>query len=177
MDKTENFSDILDFSKEKLSEGDYIKLADFLKNIHTFSEKIVRHKSSKDINAVLEFDTYKGKHYVIKVDTFETLYFTGDTENETAFIGSINDVPFRYGMWELRRIWSARINFHGAKNIKRTLMGSDIETFRNMKDFRTYLQERNDDEKDEDDEEEDVNEWGNEYVTGLLFGFYDYVIQ
>ena len=174
MSKVESYSEVLDFSKEKMSEGDYIKLADFLKKLHSETEESeILRVGELAVGITLEFETYKGKQYKIKLLNSKRTIFRGPKPSTIELSGLVNDVPFTEEIGAFRTKWSNIIGFSGIKNIKRSVYDLEIEEFKHLRDFKNFLQSREDDDRREDcddDDEHDVDGWTDEFITGNLFG-------
>jgi hypothetical protein len=169
-DITESCSAVLEVGREKLSEGDYLKLATFLSTIHAsksaltvVNEKWVSH------NFKLEYNTIKSKKcMVIKIDNLVEIVKRTDAviDIELHVIGSINNEPFRMLRKEFINKIIRRISFYGMRNIKRTMDDMDDE-FVHYSRFKGHTRDRASDmEEDDDDSDWDLTEYT---IVGELF--------
>lgn len=172
---TESYSDVLECGREKMSEGDYLKLATFLGNLHKDNSdfRIVK----EDIhlpNTVIEFDTIKDSHCVIKINRLRTVCYAGSKPQEEFISGSVNDVCFTNVLQkDFLLQWGRRIGFYGMKNIKRSTENGNVEEFKHFGRFKRYCKVRDICLEGEDSENEgDPNdsEFIAIYYIKILFG-------
>lgn len=169
-DTIANYSEILDFGKEKLKEGDYLKLASFLKSL-TEPEEIIR-ELKNPLNIQIKFETFKGKHYELHIQEEIRVLYKGSKPNETYYSGTCNGVPFRMEEDDFLLQWKNRCNFYGLKNIQRSFFDEEIETFSGLGEFKKHLHERWELEIDDshNDDDEDPCSYQLGFVIALLFG-------
>lgn len=174
-DTTEIYSEVLDLGREKMNEGDYLKLATFLGNLHkTASVVSILREDIYSPNTVVEFDTLKDKHCVVKINRIRTVVYAGSKPNEEFISGSVNDDFFTNVLEkDFVRQWTRRIGFYGAKNIKRSSDCGDVEEFKQYGRFKKHCKERDASigaEDSDDDEEYGNNDFCSGYYTRILFG-------
>ena len=151
---TEIYGDILEMGREKMNEGDYMKLATFLKTLHAANEKIkVLREETHHINYVLEYDTTKNKHFVIKISSVKRVIYHGPKQNDTLVTGTLNGVEFTGVELEELVMRIKRITFlYGIKNIKRQIDDLGFEEHATFEEFKNYVNVRENPEDPEDTE-------------------------
>ena len=181
MSNTENMSELLELGREKLSEGDYLKLATFLQNLHTTHTTATRVAyvppavvNTLPLNVVVEFKTVKGKEFVIHLDTLTktTAYGPGREaeRREETVIGKFNLVPFTMLETDFIKKMYTLLHFYGMKDIRRSCHGEHEETHEIFHDFSEHAR---DDYitsfSGPDDEDAD---YGNSDILRILFGLH-----
>ena len=172
-DNTTNYSDILDFSKDKVPEGDYLKLANFLKTLHQENQQTIVSEDTIEINLVLKFETYRGKKHTLKINKIHKTCFerssSETSSSQTKLFGSLDNIPFEDEEDELFKQWKIFFDYYGVKNIKRSMMGADIEHFKTLGEFKKYLEERT------EDFEQDIEiiAYSSNYLYGCLLGMFN----
>lgn len=174
---TDNLTDIMEFSREKINEGDYLKLCSFLKNLH--SEKADETPASIDItdlNITFEFETYRGKKITLKINQSKKIIYRGSKPNQKMLSGSLQGSEFHKEESELvEQIQNIR-KMYGMRNIVRGIEGFPTETFKSNVEYQKYLNARINDDKDvETDELDDCREWNDTYYMSVLLGLDDII--
>ena len=166
-----SYTDVLDVGREKLNEGDYLKLASFLQSLHNEndSSRIMR-KETDSLQLRVEFETYKNHQYSIYLDKQITTVYTGTRPNLEIIYGTWNGTPFEMSIADLKDKLHRVFHILGAKNIKRTLQDLVPEDYKTMRSFMKVLQERTNENQKEGEEPDDVDDWQNEYIINVLFG-------
>lgn len=155
-DITESCCAVLDVGRDKLSEGDFLKLAAFLDSLHK-SKSATNVLTVKRIshNFKLEYQTIKSKKsVVIKITDLIKIYKSNNSDKswtEFHVVGSINDVPFNMLRNQFIDKIVRQIAFCGMRNIKRTM--DDLEDeFDHYPQFKGHTRDRASDAEDEDDD-------------------------
>jgi hypothetical protein len=170
----DTFSEILDLGREKLSEGTFIKLANFLRDVHNEQTRNVEEIALTRITPIkvhVEFDTYNGKHYTIIVDNEKIEYMRGSTPNREYVSGSVNGIAF------IDRVESEFIGylerfkkFYGMKNIVRKMDEHEEESFATFGKFCRYMREREVDDSYDSNDEDDECHYQDSWVIRNIFG-------
>ena len=173
-DVNEAFNEILDLGREKLSEGNFLKLATFLQNIHkeqTRSDGEIVLTRVIPVNIRVEFDTHNGTHHVIVINNHKTDYMRGSTPNRESVSGNLNDVAFTdRDEVEFITYLERFKRFYGMKNIVRKMDIYDEETFATFGKFRKYMREREADDTCDSDDEDDGGCYQDAWVIRNIFG-------
>lgn len=174
MSDTAILTEILDLGRDKLKEGEYLKLATFLKTL-TNSDDLIR-TATIPLNVKIEYETSSGKLYCITIQEEEMKVFKGTRPNETKYSGTQNGVPFIMSHNEFLSRLRRRISFYGMKNIKRSMEEGEVEEYRNLDQYKKGLQKRWDFEFEDrnDTTHESPEDWQDEYVLGILCGVYEF---
>ena len=173
---TAAYSEILDFGREKMNEGDYLKLAMFLGNLHNAvaSAPEVFRETTNIHNVSVEFDTVKGKHIVVKIDSIREVVYRGAAKPNDDFIsGSVNGVAFTNMIdTEFTNYWVKRIAFYGAKNIKRSFDNIEADEFKHFGLFKQFCLERDVsiERSEEEEPDYDAMDFCATYFVNVLFG-------
>lgn len=166
---SEIFNDVLECGREKMSEGDYLKLAQFLKTLHNKKEKVEVGRKTTPLQIKVEYDTQKGKHYSVIINSMIDVDYEG-SPRITRYIGTINGVAFDEERHTLKDLLCRRITFSGIKNIKRSICDDDVEEYPTMRSFKAMLQEMGEGDSYNTEEEYDINNIMESYIVSLLFG-------
>ena len=176
MSTTEIYSEVLDIGREKMNEGDYLKLANFLCELHKKAEsapKISHERILSATDTVVEFDTPKGKHYLIKINQIRRVVYEGSNPDDDFISGSVNGESFTNMLDnDFGTKWGRFIGFYGIKNIKRSF-GGDVEEFTHWGRFKRHCDIRNvSEEAGDSGEEEEMGEvmLRQSYYIRVLFG-------
>lgn len=173
---TEIYSEVLDLGRDKMTEGDYLKLASFLGDLHKKKDEPQQSIFREDVSSsriVVEFDTLKGKHYVINITEYRHVIYTGPKPNEKFISGTVNDEPFtNMSDHDFYKKWMRLIGFYGCKNIKRSSGDVDVEKFQSFGRFKRHCSERDMalNAEDSDAEEEHDSDYNPSYYIAVLFG-------
>jgi hypothetical protein len=152
---TEVYSEMLDLGREKMNEGDYLKLATFLKNLNNSKdENKIYNTTNVVIDSHIEFDTVSGKHFTIKITNARLDLVRGSEPNITTITGTVNDIPFQSDEIQFTRKWRRMIDSLGIKNIKRQTFDSGVDTYTKWGSFKTFVHELLVSELDGDEEDE-----------------------
>jgi hypothetical protein len=142
---TEIYSEVLDLGRDKMTEGDYLKLATFLADLHKKNDEPPQSIFREDVlssRTVIEFDTLKDKRYVINITEYRHVIYTGRKPNERLLSGTVNDEPFTNMLVnDFYKKWKHIIGFYGCKNIKRSSNGEGVEEFASFARFRKHCDE------------------------------------
>lgn len=174
---TEIYSEVLDLGRDKMTEGDYLKLASFLGDLHKKKEEppqAIFREVVSPLRIVIEFDTLKGKHYVITINQIRRVVYVGPKPNEKFISGTVNDEPFTNMLDEdFRKKWSQLIGFYGIKNIKRS-SGDGVEEFVSFGRFKKHCKDRdialNAEDSEAEEEHLSVMDYNPSYFIIVLFG-------
>ena len=176
------YAEILETGREKLKDGDFLKLADFLSKLNKESEIIEPFKrETQHLDITLQFETLKGKSFVITLLERKCAYYPGKRRNEFYISGIINGKPFiDDDEFVFIDKWTRFMKLYGIKNIKRTWNEFGLEEeFTTLGKYKDYLQEEHEndktkqDEEDEDDGEPyDVRMICDTYITRSIMGFH-----
>lgn len=173
-DINEAFNEILDVGREKLSEGNFLKLATLLQNIHkeqTRTESEIVLTRIIPVNIRVEFDTHNGKHCVVVIDSHKTEYMRGSTPNREYVSGTLNGISFTdRDEVEFITYLERFKRFYGMKNIVRKMDIYDEETFTTFGKFRKYMREREADDMCDSDDEDDGGCYQDAWVIRNIFG-------
>jgi hypothetical protein len=171
---TEIYSEVLDLGRDKMTEGDYLKLATFLGDLHKKKDEppqsIILREVVSSSRTVIEFDTLKGKHYVITITEYRYIVYSGPKPNEKVITGTVNDEPFTNMLdHDFYKKWTQIMRFYGCKNIKRSSNGEGVEEFASFARFRKHCNELLALDAENSDEEEVYNDYS--CFIDVLFGF------
>jgi hypothetical protein len=173
---TEIYSEVLDLGRDKMTEGDYLKLATFLGDLHKKKDEppqsILLREVVSPLRTVIEFDTLKGKHYVITITEYRYIMYTAKP-NEKFISGTVNDEPFtNMSDHDFYKKWVRLIGFYGCKNIKRSSGDVDVEKFQSFGRFKRHCTERDMslNAEDSEAEEEHDSDYNPSYYIAVLFG-------
>lgn len=135
----DNLSDLLELGEKTLNEGDYLKLATFLKGLKDSAKPVPIRITTKTIELTLEFDTLGGHQMNICIDTVRTIIYPGDTPNQEIILGSINGTPLE--MEQRPFVEKVKLIYHlyGMKNIKRSTSLCEPHTFENIGKFKEWF--------------------------------------
>ena len=170
---TEAYSEVLETGREKLSEGDYLKLATFLQGLATTATVIAPTGiTTSEINTTITFDTLADKHYEVNIERVSRAYYSSQPCKDTVY-GTINGVAFNDKDNDMIRKMVRFSSMYGIKNITRTMQGFDTQTWTKLYDFKKHIEasERNDNDSDDEDEDDERNadSYTPNYVMGCLF--------
>lgn len=174
-------TDVLEFCEQKLPQGDYLKVANFLKDIHKNkpSAKIVKKiiKKKADIDIHIDFETFKNKKYNIHLQKYnKTIIIFQQSgpwvapEHKAEYSGFFNGNAIQISDDDLIRKVIIILSLYGIKNIKRTFNGEE-DTFKNLKDYKKHFMELHMSGIDcdyESDTEED-HQWDTDSYLRSLF--------
>jgi hypothetical protein len=151
--------------REKMNEGDYMKLATFLKTLHAANETIrVWDDTTHRLNYELEYDTTKNKHFVIKISHVRRIRYHGPKPNATLVTGTLNGVEFTDTCLNELAQRLNRITFvYGIKNIKRQIEDLGFEEHTTFEEFKKYVNAR---ECPDDPDDAEFND--NYYIQTLI---------
>lgn len=171
----DTLNEILDIGREKLPEGSFIKLANFLRNIHNEHTRNIGDIAFTRITPVrvhVNFDTHSGKHYSIIIDSEKTEYMRGSTPNREYLSGSINGITFTdREECEFIKYLERFKRFYGIKNIVRRMDEHDEESFATYGKFYKYMRQRErEDSYDSDYDDDDECEYPDAWIIRNMFG-------
>lgn len=168
-----DYNSILEFCEKRLNEGDYLKMANFLKRLHDESApEIYKIKNEhKDLNIHIEFSTLQNKKIIIEVKSIKsslTLYKGGHPERRKTYLTGVfdtvkfEDMPYEEFCFKV----IVSIRAHGMKNIERKIE-SRITKFKSFCAYKKYLNKlyKN---LDYDDQENDMD-YCDAYTVSTLF--------
>lgn len=179
------YNDVLEVGREKMSEGDYLKLATFLKQLHNTTDVIVFDKIYQ-IGITLEFDTYNSSHYKfdnstdnsihykIIIDSVHRTVYKGPKKDDIIVRGSENGISFERTIENLVDKLVKLYHFYGIKNIKRSLDNNKIQYFKNFKNFKKFnsLLHKGIDDGDSDSDDEECCAFTDGYMMKCLCGLH-----
>ena len=171
MSTTENLTDILEMCREKMTEGDYLKTAGFLRNLHESGAPVIIGTTIAIMNTIVTFNTIKGKKTTVEIERVKRLRFRGSVPDEYTVTGKINGLEFTMSREDFTQRMVRRIGFYGAKSIERQMGDDDKEEFSGLGRFKKYISERevHSESRDEDDDDE-YTEFSTDYYIQALFG-------
>ena len=172
-DQATSYSDILDFSKDKVPEGDYIKICNFFKTLHenkTEPENRILDTTNYELNLVLEYDSFNDKHHTIKIDILKVIEYTGAKPNDYHISGSFDGRLFDVDADLYAQRCSRVFDFYGIKNIKRSIYDCEVQEFKTLRDFKEYCQKRIEASVPEDWDCDDIYSYSGESICHLLLG-------
>jgi hypothetical protein len=175
MSTTDNLTDILEMCREKMTEGDYVKTADFLRKLHdsaTPESRIIVHTANVLMNTHVTFNTIKGKKTTVEIESVKRLRFRGPIPDEYTVIGTIDGEEFTMSREQFVERMARRIGFYGAKSIERQMQHHDKDVFSGLGTFKKFIQEREvcAERRDDDEDEDEWADFNTPYIMAALFG-------
>jgi len=168
----ENLSALLELGEKSLNEGDYVKLANFLKGLRDSQPANPTPASItlEHIETTVEFETLKGAPMRICLHKMQIERFYGPTPHRRTVWGSINgnelELPYQQFVDKLHNIYDV----YGMKNIKRTLPFCEPVVYPKMWDFKVALSEHQIHDSDPENLPDDGPDgWPMEHVIRELF--------
>ena len=168
----ENLSALLELGEKSLNEGDYVKLANFLKGLRdshppnpTPSSTTIEH-----IDTTIEFETLKGASMRVCIHKVVSENFHGAPTRRTAF-GSINgnelELPFDRFRDKLVMIY----DIYGMKNIKKSVPYCEPMVYKNVGYFKRVSAEHQKDDRSNPDDQGDLDpdDWCGTWLVARLF--------
>ena len=134
----ENLSALLELGEKSLNEGDYLKLANFLKGLRdsTPPNPTPHSTTIHHIETVVEFETLKGGSMRVCVHKMRVERFHGSSPDRRTVWGSINgnelELPFDRFRDKLIMIY----DIYGMRNIKKTVPYCEPMVYKNIGDFK-----------------------------------------
>ena len=173
----ENLSALLELGEKSLNEGDYLKLANFLKGLRDSTPpNPTPHRTDINIiEAVVEFETLLGAPMRVCIHKEQTEVFHNGPSRKTVW-GSINgnelEMPHKVFLNKLIMIY----DIYGIKNIKKSVPYCEPMVYKNVGDYkRNTLQHEKDERCTPDDDEEGLgpDDWCQSWMVGRIFGIHN----
>jgi hypothetical protein len=132
----ESLSALLDLGEKSLSEGEYLKLAAFLKGLKDSAKPAPHRVTINNLEITVEFETQDGNKMCICIDKVRTLHYTGPDQD--IIIGSINGIAME--MDEDTFINKVKLIYrvYGMKNITRTTTFCDPVMYKSLGEFKKW---------------------------------------
>jgi hypothetical protein len=170
----ENLSALLELGEKSLNEGDYLKLANFLKGLRnsqppnpTPFSTVIEH-----IETVVEFETLKGASMRVCVHRVQVERFHGSAPDRRTVWGSINgnelELPFNRFRDKLVMIY----DIYGMRNIKKTVPYCEPVVYKNVGDFKCITNIHQIAERatpEAADEDIDPDDWCGSWLIARIF--------
>lgn len=167
------YSDVLDTGREKMNEGDYLKLAQFLSSLYKTKEQSeILSEFDILINIKVEFKTNKGKSYDIKIDKCHKIVYRDPKPNDFILYGSINGEEFIMDKKKLANKFRKILIMYGMKEICQTLEDNEPLEFKTFNKFKTHSMEVDKliNYDSDEDEEIECDEYPVDWYITCLFG-------
>ena len=156
-----SYSEVLEYCQEKLNEGDYLKIANFLQTLHKDAggREIVSTSSlEREINVTIDWKSMKGKPFFVHINKIKkttTVYKNGQHKDEIIVFGDLNRTEFELEIEELLYRLMRLQHIYGVKDIEQTV-DEEETSYKNFGEYREHLREMEtqdmmDDMLDEDD--------------------------
>ena len=139
----DNLSDLLELGEKTLNEGDYLKLATFLKGLKDSAKPAPTRITTRNMEITLEFDTMGGHQMRICIDSVRTIIYPGATPNQEIILGSINGTPLEIEERPFVEKVELIYRLYGMKNIKRSTSMCEPHTFENVGKFKEWHNDHN----------------------------------
>jgi hypothetical protein len=171
-----NLSALLEMGEKSLNEGDYVKLANFLKGLRDSQppNPTPLRTDVEHIETTTEFETLKGARMRVCIHREEVEIFHTGPSKRTIF-GSINRQELELPLKIFKQKLTMLYDIHGMKNIKKSVPYCKPIIYKNVGDFkRTSSQHQKDERTNPDDPEHDEHDidpddWCNEWLVGRIF--------
>ena len=170
----ENLSALLELGEKSLNEGDYVKLANFLKglrNSQSANQTPVRIVIDI-IETTVEFETLLGAPMRVCIHKEQIEHFENGPARRTVW-GSINgnelEMPHKEFLNKLTMIY----DIYGMRNIKKSVPYCEPMVYKNVGDFKCIsLTHQITEHGNPESAEEDINpdDWCQSWLIGRIFG-------
>jgi len=171
----ENLGALLELGEKSLNEGDYVKLANFLKGLRdSQSRNQTPHHTDIDIiETTVEFQTLLGAPMRVCIHKEQIEHFHNGPSRKTVW-GSINgnelEMPFKVFLNKLTMIY----DIYGMKNIKKSVPYCEPMVYKNVGDYKRNIQQHQKDGRGTPDDDEDSDDapddWCESWLVGRIFG-------
>jgi len=171
----ESLSALLELGEKSLNEGDYLKLATFLKGLKDSTMPVLQRTLTNNLEITLEFETQDGKQMRICIDSMRTSIYQGNIPNKEIVIGSINGTPVEME----ERAFIAKVksiyNLYGMKNIKRSTSLCEPRIYETMGKFKEWSNNHMEAEVIDPDENNDLDSenWNASWLIRKVCGLND----
>jgi len=165
----DSYNDVLEVGREKMNEGDYLKLAKFLQTLHK-ERKIIREIQTRNVGSSISFETLKGKPFRISINTYKTITYEGQPQ-ESYITGLWKDEPFEYLKDDFIKKFIRIVNIYGAKNIRQTI-GDETEEYSKFASFKSFVRQLHENNSVYDDDEDDDLGIDEYYIVCCLFNIF-----
>jgi hypothetical protein len=175
----ENLSALLELGEKSLNEGDYVKLANFLKGLRDSQppNPIPHRTTIQHIETAVEFETLKGASMRVCVHRVQTEVFHNGPSRKIVW-GSINgnelEMPFDRFRDKLVMIY----DIYGMKNIKKSVPYCEPIVYNNVGYFKRITAEQQKNERSNPDDAEadiDPDDWCPSWMVGSIFSLNTYL--
>ena len=168
-----NLSALLELGEKSLNEGDYVKLANFLKGLRDSQppNPIPHSTIVEHIETTTEFETLKGARMRVCIHREENEHFHTGPSRRTIF-GSINGQELQLPIKVFKQKLGMIYEIHGMKNIKKSIPHCEPIIYKNVGDFkRTSTQHQKDERANPEDDDADLSpdDWCNEWLVARIF--------
>lgn len=168
----ENLSALLELGEKSLNEGDYLKLANFLKGLRDSQppNPTPYQTNTVHIETTVEFETLKGGSMRVCVHKMRIERFHGAPHMIKTVWGSINGNELELSLEQFQNKLVAIYNIYGIKNIKRFLSLCEPITFETLWNFREFMTLHQQHDNDPDNQPDDDSAgWPTLFVIQALF--------
>ena len=171
----EALSALLELGEKSLNEGDYVKLANFLKDLNHSPRPVLLKTLTNNLEITLEFETQDGKQMRICIDSMRTSIYQGNIPNKEIAIGSINGTPVEMDERELINKVKLIYNLYGMKNIKRSTSLCEPLIYETMGEFKLWSNDHMKADVTNPDERDDLDSdnWNASWLFRKLCGLND----
>ena len=168
-----NLSALLELGEKSLNEGDYVKLANFLKGLRDSQppNPTPMRTEVEHIETTTEFETLKGARMCVCIHREVVEHFHNASSKRTVF-GSINGQELELPLKVFQQKLTMLYDIHGMKNIKKSVPHCEPVIYKNAGDFkRTSTQHQKDERVDPDNDEVDISpdDWCYEWLVARIF--------
>ena len=168
---TESLSALLELGEKQLNEGDYLKLATFLKGLKDAAKPVPTTIKTNKMDLTLQFQSMYGKQCMrICIDSVRSSIYSGPTPNEHIISGSINGTPVEMDQHDFLKKVVLIYRLYGMKNIIRTTSLCEPLVFENIKKFKEWSNEHNAAEALDLPDDADSDTWNTTWLCVNLYG-------
>lgn len=165
---TEALTDILEYSRDKLQDGPYIELSNYLKRLQTKeTDNVITTKTTEAFYS-LEWTTLKGKKMKFVINKW-VKQITRVGPNIDYLEGSLNDKSFNSSRNEITGRLYRLYSLFGMKDII-IKTEDDEEKYKHIEDYKEHLNDL--DNYEHYEEYENNTDLRDEYVFNKLVGIY-----
>jgi hypothetical protein len=168
----ENLSALLELGEKSLNEGDYVKLANFLKSLRDSqppSPTTIR-TDVNHIETTTEFETLLGAPMRVCIHREEVEHFHTAPSKRTMF-GSINGQELELSVKGFKQKLTMLYDIYGMKNIKKSVPYCEPMVYKNVGYFKRVSAEHQKDDRSNPDDQDDLDpdDWCNEWLVARIF--------
>jgi len=171
---TESLSALLELGEKQLNEGDYLKLATFLKGLKDAAKPVPTTITTNKMDLTLQFQSMYGKQCMrICIDSVRTSIYSGPTPNEHIISGSINGTPAEMEQNAFLKKVMLIYRLYGMKNIIRTTSLCEPYIFENIKKFKEWCNDHMVADTLDLPDDFDSDNWNTRWLFTNLYGLND----